>query len=138
MFEPARISEDQYKRILKIYYFITPVFVLLDYVAGVKIRIVFPAGFDGFALVYYIICFGSVFVAFKQTMVAAIFSLLESSINLLLLLLSVFLPLVMLDQTLEGVGGFRFGLTELIHFFIVGSFLLFGFYMNPIMFQNKP
>ena len=127
------MDEERYKRILKIYYLMTPVFMLLDFGAGLKLRVVLPTESGGLAFVYYALCFASAFFVFKQTMIAALFSLLESALNLLLLLLTVFLPVVSLGQDVDGGAGFRFGVVELLHFFVVGSILLFCFYQNPLM-----
>lgn len=131
------MDEEKYKRILKIYYLMTPAFMLLDYGAGLKLRIVFPAEIGSYTILYYAICFIGGFFAFKQTLIAALFCLFESSINILLLLLSIFLPVLSPGQGDGDSPGYSFGGMDLIHFFIVGAVLLFGFYQNPLVSRGQ-
>jgi hypothetical protein len=83
--------------------------------------------------VYYLACFGAGFVAFRNVVSGAVFSLVESSINIFLLILSVMLPVFTLgDREVADVRA-GFGAAELLHFLIVGSVLLHSFYLNPLI-----
>ncbi len=82
---------------------------------------------------YYIVCFLAGFIAFNNVITGAVFSLIESSINILLLLLSVMMPVVDLAQhPMENIR-MSFGVPEIIHFLIAGSILLLSFYSNPLI-----
>lgn len=125
----------QYKRDLKVYYLLTPVFAVLDYGFGIDIRLVVPGGSMIIEMIYYLVCFASPFFIFQSGLVAIIFSLAESTLNILLLILSVFIPVIMMSQNFEAnaANNFIFGVTEVLHFMLVGAVLLYGFYGNPLL-----
>ena len=125
-------------RYLKYYYLATPVFVVIEYLFGLDIRLEIPGDNQLVTLVYYGICFLAGFVFFNNQFTAAIFSLLECSVNILLLLLSILWPIINLGNEINaGVATeFRFGVIELFHFLMVGGVLLVSFYLNPLMYRT--
>ena len=115
----------------------TPVFFVLYYYFDLNLRLSIPGGQEYWTYLYYIICFSAGFIAFRNVMTGAIFSLIESSINILLLLLSVMMPVVNLAQLpMENIR-MNFGVVEIIHFFIAGSVLLLSFYSNPLISKHE-
>jgi len=92
-----------------------------------------PGAQDYWTYLYYLICFIAGFVVFKSVMAGALFSLVESSANILLLLLSVWLPVINVGGNPIANSGIHFGAPELIHFIIAGAILLLSFYSNPII-----
>lgn len=116
---------------LQVYYFVTPIFFIFEYFFGFNIRVKLPADFAFLNYIYYIICFLGAFLFFKYKVGAAIFSLVECSINIFTLLLSVMLPVFMLGSmdTTEII----FGKIEIIHFLIAGIFLIISFRENPLI-----
>ena len=125
----------QYKKDLKVYYLLTPVFAVLDYGFGIDIRLVMPGDSFTLEIIYYLVCFASPFFIFQSGLVAIIFSLAESTLNILLLILSVFIPVIMLSQNIDtkDANDFIFGMTDVLHFMLVGAVLLYGFYGNPLL-----
>lgn len=130
---------DQHVRFLKYYYLLTPVFVLADIVFGVNLRISIPGGPEAIEYSYYAVCFISAFFVFKTALSAAIFSLAECVINILLLALSVMWPIIMLGHQVssEAPSTFTFGMPELIHFIIAGGVLIYAFHANPLIMNSK-
>lgn len=126
------------KIILQSYYLITPLFFLLDVILGLGIRVAIPGNSDVLLTSYYAVCFLAGFIAFKTELSAALFSLLECVINIFLLILSVFWPLLTISDSLENgmPEQFQFGGVELVHFIIVAGVLLFSFYTNPLLLQS--
>ena len=126
-------------RYLKYYYLATPVFVAIEYLFGLDIRLEVPGDSQLVSLVYYGICFLAGFVFFNNQFTAAIFSLLECSVNILLLLLSIMWPIINLGNEIDAgvTTEFRFGVVELLHFLMVGGVLLASFYLNPLMSRQK-
>ena len=118
---------------LHLYYLATPVFFILHYAFDINLRIVIPGAPDGWLYAYYLFCFVAGFAAFKSELTGALFSLIESTVNILLLLLSVLLPIYTLGDGAAGFGIMPFGVPELVHFFIAGSILLYSFYRNPLV-----
>jgi hypothetical protein len=122
-----------YSSVLRNYYLATPLFFLLDYYVHIRLRVALPGAPAYYYYLYYLLCFVAGFVLFKHALLGALFSLLESSINLLLLLLTVFVPVVKLKQWQEQAITYHFGVVELLHFMLVGAILLIGFYHNPLL-----
>jgi len=122
--------------ILSKYYLATPVFILAELVAGMSLRVAIPWGGDYLIYLYMAVCFVLGGLVLKKQMHLNVFALLESSVNLFLLLLSVYLPVVALANNPQEAEAFKFGVVEIIHFGIVGSTLLYVFYNNPLFKEN--
>ena len=120
-------------RTLQLYYLATPVFFLLHFGFDINLRISIPGVADAWLYAYYALCFLAGFVAFNSAVTGALFSLLESSVNILLLLLSVLMPIYTIGHASENVVATAFGVPELLHFLIAGSILLISFYRNPLV-----
>lgn len=130
---------DQNIQFLKYYYLLTPLFAAADIILGINIRINIPGGHADIEYAYYLICFFSSFVVFKTALSAALFSLAECVINILLLALSVMWPIITAGKTINSAGTtqFNFGMPELIHFIIAGGVLLYSFYTNPLILKRR-
>jgi hypothetical protein len=77
-----------------LYYYVTPVFVLLDYAWGVSIRVAVLDSAPFYKNLYYgfcILCGVGVYALPRLTPVVALF---ESSINFLMTVLAVFMPYI--------------------------------------------
>jgi hypothetical protein len=91
-------------RFVRLYYAATPVFVVVDALAGAPVRAAAFAGHPGLRAAWYGVCLGCLAVSYLRPAWSAPAALLESSANLLLLALSVFLPYyALLDGVLAGV-----------------------------------
>ena len=123
-------------KLLQIYYLATPVFFILYYFFDINLRLSIPGANDYWLYLYYLVVFIASFIVFKNITAGALFSLIESSINIFLLMLSVLMPVLNfgLDPENSSIG---FGLPELIHFLFAGSILLQSFYLNPIILKNR-
>lgn len=121
---------------LHIYYLASPLFFILHYYLNINLRLSIPTASNDWVFIYYLVCFAASFVVFKSILIGAIFALIESSINILLLLLSVMLPIFTIGSgNIENIN-IDFGVPELMHFFIVGFILIKSFYLNPLMSQR--
>ena len=118
---------------LHVYYLSTPVFFLLHFGFDVNLRISIPVIADAWLYAYYALCFLAGFVAFRNAVTGALFSLLESSVNISLWLLSVLMPIYTIGNNPDGIGAAHFGLAELFHFLIAGTILMISFYCNPLV-----
>lgn len=125
--------------ITRIYYLLTPLFVLLDYTTGANIRLQTPWESGLFDAAYYLVCFAAAFFAFGSSAVAAFFALIECSVNILLLLLSVLLPIAgASEKVLNGEAvEFEFGPLQIAHFIVVGGMLLWVFHSNERRLQQE-
>lgn len=122
-------------KFIRYYYLVTPAFAVLDLALGVEIRISIPGDHETLEVFYYLFCFSSSFIFFGNELRAALFSLAECILNIVLLFLSVILPIVYLPETISSgeTDAFQFGANELIHFSVAGGVLLYDFYSNPII-----
>lgn len=120
--------------LIRLYYFVTPLFFAMDLLFGVNFRITIPGSEgDTFYYLYIAACFILGSFVFKSPLSSSLFGLAESSVNILLLLLSVMLPIFKLAENLDAINSFSFGLQEIIHFLIAGSILILSFHLNPLM-----
>ena len=120
--------------LIRLYYFITPLFFALDLLFGVNFRITIPGSEgDTFYYLYIAACFILGSFVFKSPLSSSLFGLAESSINILLLLLSVMLPIFSLAENLDTMNSFSFGTQEIIHFLIAGTILMLSFHLNPLI-----
>ncbi|MCB1616184.1 MAG: hypothetical protein KDI30_09235 [Pseudomonadales bacterium] len=121
-------------RIMQNYYFLSPLFLLADKALGFNVRVTMPAGFEALEYLYYLTCFAGAFLFYKYKTAASLFCLAECAINLLLLILSVFLPIVTLGNTESSAS--PFGMAELTHFLLAGSLMIFCFHSNPLFHRS--
>lgn len=121
-------------KLIRFYYFITPLFFVVDLIFDVKLRVSIPvAESETFYYLYIAACFVLGTFVFKSLLLSSLFGLVESSVNILLLILSVMLPIFNLAGNFDTMNSFSFGVEEILHFLIAGSILLLSFHLNPLM-----
>jgi hypothetical protein len=118
--------------VTRTYYLLTPLFALLAYAADINIRLQTPWESGLFDAFYYLVCFAAPFFVFRTPVMGALFSQLECSANILLLLLSVMLPVLTAGEKLASGEplAFEFGPAQLVHFILVGGVLAWVFHQN--------
>lgn len=122
--------------LLSKYYLFTPIFLLVAIFADENIRVIIPSGEDYLLYLYMAGCFviGGIFL--KKSVHINLFALIESSVNLVLLFKSTYLPVFLMATNPEQAVAPKFEMTDIIHFVMVGVVLLYAFYTNPII-KNK-
>lgn len=118
------------------YYLLTPVFVLLEWWWGFNIRLSLPEDWLFIFYPYLLISFILGGFVLTSKLASALFGLMESSISILLLVLSVMWPILAQAGAQSGQGGL-FTLEKLLNFCLVGGYLLYCFYSNPIILGRK-
>jgi hypothetical protein len=117
-----------------VYYYITPLFILLDYAGGLSIRVVVLDSMPLYKNLYYgfcILCGIGVYGLPRFTPVVALF---ESSINFLMTVLAVFLPYIrfvtetddFLTADLPTMAGFD--APHIVNIILAGTIAVFGFH----------
>lgn len=117
--------------VLEIYYLATPLFILADVVLHAPIRVSFLAS-PVHRWAYYAFCVGCGIACHRWPLAARSIAFSESSINLLLLVLSVMLPIwSVADQVLAG-GPITSPMTpaKLINVVVSGLVLVIAFHRN--------
>lgn len=127
MTSPARLAW------LRFYYWVTPLFFLLDWVWGVSVRASFLPG--ELRLAYYVLCLACAAVIQREPEAAPYVGLGESALNLFLLMLSILLPIWQLqDAMLEGGGGITAPMTggRVINVMLSGTMLVVSFQRSQL------
>ena len=114
------------------YYALTPLFVLLDLLFAANIRVVALEHLGWWKWIYYLFCLGVAAVDYYRPSMTRVLGLIESCLNIFLLVLSVALPVFLLPEKLlrgETVSlpfdGFFF-----LNFFLAGAIFVISFYGN--------
>jgi hypothetical protein len=123
------------QRILRVYYAATPIFVLLDLLWHWNIRTVGLESVPVLKYGYYVACTGCAVLGFLKPGLSAAIGLVESSTNLVALVLGVAVPIyVTMPQAIDGADIANpltpFAVTN---FVLTGSMLLVAFYSNPLV-----
>jgi hypothetical protein len=117
------------------YFYITPVFILLDYLLGINVRVSALETMPLYKNLYYgfcILCGVCMYIIPRYSAVVALF---ESSINIMMLVLGIFLPYIrIVTELMDDVLGADFTALEeafkvqpMVNLFIVASCLILTF-----------
>ncbi len=119
--------------LLTAYYLATPVFVVLDVVAGAPIR-VSALHSPAHRFVYYGVVFLLGMLCRTRPRVAPWVGMLESSTNLFLLLLGILLPIWSLPDAVAAGGSLQAGLDGMsaANALLVGGMLVLAFHRNRL------
>jgi len=136
------LSQSARHKILSFFYLGTPVFVLLDYFFEINFRVAALGGsasWSSYKWLYLGVCFLIGVIGLKSQLLQAKLSLLECSVNILLLCLGVFFNIgSYVDETLVGADvQFEFGLFEIFNLLLSGGIFLITFYNNPLFIRKN-
>lgn len=117
------------------YFYITPLFILLDYILGINIRVSALETMPLYKNLYYGFCILCGICMYVIPRYSAVVALLESSINIMMLVLGIFLPYIQtITALMDDVLGADFTALEeslkvqpMLNLFIVGSCLILTF-----------
>lgn len=88
------MSSDSRYMVPKLYYYMTPLFILLDYFGGISVRAAVLDSTPLYKNLYYGFCVLCAFGIYFRPGLSAVVALFESMIIVLMTVLSVFLPYV--------------------------------------------
>jgi hypothetical protein len=118
----------------KFYYYITPLFILLDYFGGLSVR---AAVFDSLPLyknIYYGFCIFCALIIYFHPQFTAVVTLFESTIIVLITVLSVFLPYVRFIMQADDVLNENwdilsaFSIPRIVNLMLAGTMAIIAFY----------
>ena len=102
------MNESKRYLIPRFYYFVTPAFVLLDYFGGLNIRVAVLDELPLYKNLYYGLCVLCGVIVFVRPWITPIVALCESTVNLLMTILSMFLPYLRnLEQVADLNGDWK-------------------------------
>ena len=124
--------EDKILSIIKAYYWATPLFLLLDLLLGIDVRVsafVYHPVYKG---IYYVFCFVCMAIVVWKPSASALVGLIESSINTAILCVGMMLSVYLMgDLAIEEMESFSPVTGErVINFILAGSICVSSFYRN--------
>ena len=134
----AALSLQDNTRLLRAYYLATPVFGVVDAVVGVNIRI---AALPDPALrtAYYVFAFGCGLLCRWRPRLTPAVGMAESSLNVLLLVLSIMLPIWQLTETVftDAPWVTPFSTVPIANFILSGSVLVASFHLHQATLSGR-
>ena len=116
------------RRVLQVYYAATIVFLMLDYGAGLNVRIAGLPGLPQLKAGYYVVIFACFGLMLWRPAWSTAIGVIESLATMVTLIFSVALrSLLPAEQVLETGSGLP-GVPELVNFVIVGSIAWYGWH----------
>ena len=126
------------RRVLQAYYAATIVFLMLDYGAGLNVRIAGLEGFPQLKAGYYLVMFGCLGLTLWRPAWSAVVGVVESLATLVTLIFSVALRSMFLaGHAPEGGAGFA-GVAELLNFLIAGSMAWYAWHRGMTQLFGPP
>ena len=122
----------------RLYFYITPLFILLDYIFGINVRVSALDAMPTYKIIYYGFCVLCGICMFIIPRYSAVVALFESTINLIMLIVGFFLQYMQtVTSLMDDVTGSDFNAVEssltfesITNFAIVGSCLLLTFHKS--------
>lgn len=119
------------KSAVALYYWLTPLFWILDEAFGWNVRAAALEGEPGLKLLYYLFCLGCAGAIWLWPAATSVVGLTEASVNIFVLVLGVFLPYLRMIDLLAAGGTVaeppRFGPLEVLSFLLAGGILVASF-----------
>lgn len=126
------------RSLLQWFYWLTPAFVLLDWLMGWNIRVA-GLNLDSHRNLYYAVCLGIAGILWWRPAWTTAISLVECSVNFALLIIGVYTGyLGTLDRAANGEMVSLFGTADLINLLLVGSIMIIGIQQaNRRLFEHR-
>ena len=120
------------------YYLLTPLFIVLDALFGLNVRVSGLASPE-LRYVYYGLCLLCALACYWQTRFSALIAVAESNVNMLILLAGVMIPIIRLGD-LSGDTAASAGISayNVANFLLSGGILLAVFYSAQEELRNSP
>ncbi len=112
---PASAPQAGLNRALAGYYMATLGFVVLDFGLGINVRLSFLDQYDGWRILYYLVCLACLFIVLVKPALTVAVTAVESLVTMVALILST-ATRVMIPGAEGGVPGVE----ELINFLVSG------------------
>ena len=118
----------------KLYYYITPLFILLDYLGGVNIRAAVLDSMPMYKNLYYGFCIFCAAGIYFRPRFSAVVALFESTIMVLMTVLSVFLPYIQILMQADDVLSENwdiasaFSIPRIVNLVLAGTIAIFAFH----------
>ena len=126
------------RRVLQAYYAATIVFLLLDYGAGLNVRIAGLEGFPQLKAGYYLVIFACFGLTLWRPAWSTAVGVVESLATLVTLIFSVALRSMLLTGEMAETGPGFASVTELLNFLIAGSIAWYAWHRGMTQLFGPP
>ena len=123
--------------IVRWYFYLTPLFILLDYIWGVNVRVSALDSWPVYLIVFFGLCFVCGVCMYIVPLYSAVVTLFESIINFGMIVFSIFMPYIQNMIYAEDILNADFKAMEksitaqsIVNFVIVGSFVVLTFHKS--------
>ena len=113
---------------LRFYYAATALFLLLDYVAGINVRVAFLDAWPGWRAVYYLFCFACLGIIAWRPALTTLVTTVESVITLSALIIGMGARAMGLSVSALETGGGVITSAEIVNFLIAGAAAWLGWF----------
>ena len=123
--------------VFKLYYAATVIFVLLDYLLGINLRVAFLDAWAGWRAAYYLLCFACLVLIVWRPTLASLVTTTESLITLAALIISMGVRIFNIpDAALDG-GGAVLSAEEIVNFAIAGGAAWLGWHRGSLAIRDQ-
>lgn len=124
----AMHTADRAQWLLRAYYAATAVFLLLDYVFGINVRIAFLERHDALRLGYYLFCFACLALMLWRPSVTVIVGAFESLVTLVALILSFWIRVMQMSSPDLALSQPVLTVEELMNFLLSGLAMYYAWW----------
>jgi hypothetical protein len=122
---------------VRIYYAATAVFLLLDYVLGVNIRLASLDTLPGWRAIYYVVCFGCLGLIMWRPAWSLWVTTTESLITLSMLIISMGARVFTVSDTMLETGTGFVTAEEIVNFILAGGVAWIAYTRGILAIQNE-
>jgi hypothetical protein len=123
--------------VFKLYYAATVIFVLLDYLLGINLRVAFLDAWAGWRAAYYLLCCACLVLIVWRPTLASLVTTTESLITLAALIISMGVRIFNIpDAALDG-GGAVLSAEEIVNFAIAGGAAWLGWHRGSLAIRDQ-
>ena len=125
------------KQVLKVYYAGTAVFLLLDYVFQVNVRLAFLDAWPTWRFAYYCACFGLLAAIVWRPAWAEVLGVIESLVTLIALILSMAVRVMFVTDGMIETGTGFVTTQEIVNFMLAGGVAWLSWHRGMLALSGK-
>lgn len=124
-------------KMLRIYYVATAIFLLLDYLFGINVRLASLDAFPGWRALYYLVCFACLGLMIWRPAWTLWVATTESLVTLSMLIISMGARVFTVSDTMLSTGAGGITAEEIINFMISGGIAWFAWFRGTTAIQDE-
>lgn len=124
-------------KMLRLYYAATAVFLLLDYLFGINVRLASLEMFPGWRAIYYLFCFGCLGLMVWRPAWTLWIATSESLITLSMLIVSMGTRVFTITDTMLSTGAGIITTEEIVNFVIAGGVAWLAWFRGTMAIKNE-